>query len=1364
MAVRLAEGAVLLVGGYEPARQAAPEAVPMLGEIGEVLLSSAPALRIRRLSPAFGERYAPHRASLKHHVDDLAQQRVRVAMLVIAAAVTVEGGALALITERQYREYPEDATLPLAWIRDRMRAAVAESVLVLIAARGDGVDAAAHLDEVATGRPNHVVALDVASAGLRGLEVFLAGLRGEALDTATGTITLRSISAHLARTLPGAALQRSSEERTLASSPPLAGLWDARRSLRSRTTVGAAATADGDDLQGVVLPGRFRLDSVLARGTFGVIYRARQLAVERDVAVKVLQAGIDPSSEDGRLFVQEIQGVGRIDHGNVVRIHQADITPDGRLFFAMELLVGRDLQQIIEQEGRLEPGRAIALIRQLLAGLGAAHEAGLVHADVKPANVFVVENGERERVVLLDFGLSRLRAAGRAAESAGGTPAYMAPEQLRDARVDARSDLFAAALVLVTLLTGWRRRSVMEIVPPLDEIGDPALRAALARAFAIDPADRYQTAAELADALSGDTPMPARALEARPPFRHLASFTERDGGHLYGRDRDIAALIEHALYRRAVVYAAPSGTGKTSLLRAGLLPRLEKGGVAAVYVACRSGDAGTLAGAIWSGATCVVEAMVARHEHRGGRFVLIVDQVEAHLSDPRQVPAELGELLAPERWPAELDVCVILSIREDFLARLIGASRLLDEGTPIVRLGPLGPEAAREAIVGPLVENRLAIEPALLEVLLDDLQAATRAIGAEMGWGEVPAVYPPHLQLACSVLYDALGPDEATLTLAHYRRLGGLAAIVGEHLDRVLDTELDAAAAAIARDLFLALVTAVHTKASRTEAELLEIVGSAHGASPTLAVLEALRVRGLLVRARARGDEPIWELVHDSLVPRVMAWIDRRDLARRRAAEVVRYHVRRSRADAPSLLDRDDLRELREHPEVIAELEREWAQRTGEPWTPARLVARSRSVLRRRHAMFAGVAVVATAALSGAWYARAAEQAARAREQALRDRDVGRFTLRLEPFDWDEAAQRAIPVRIDRVPALAWTLRPPDPADPDAPGEAPLASLTRGPSTAAPDRGARLDHAEARGGPAFLVVDGRGTDGETCPPSIVPLRQLPGYASRVRAEPVLRVHVPTCHASRAGMVHLAAGPFVRGGAGQPPSPFPVEGEPVEGTIVDMPELWIDRTEVTNAAFANFAEFGDLTGVALPPYPETVELKHAGEPLRPVAGVKWRDARAYCQFMGKVLPTADQWQRALRGRLILDDGLPNPMPDRNFPWGEPLLPAPANLDDDDDGDDSSANVGSFPRDRSPDGVLDLAGNVQEWTASSLPSANGRESKMRVTRGGNWSETTSEGLVEFMAIKNPRPEDFSQFLLGFRCAVRTVGDAKLAVADQ
>ncbi|MBC7976686.1 MAG: protein kinase, partial [Myxococcales bacterium] len=356
------------------------------------------------------------------------------------------------------------------------------------------------------GRADDLVAVGAGAAAVSLLDALGDALAGGASDPTTGTITLRSLGEELARRVPDAVIQRSSASNVLLEPPPLTGASDPRLMRHSLLATERGSDAgwqiEPDDLTGVVLPGRVRIDARIARGGFGAIYRARQLAVERDVAVKVLHTDVDPGSPSGRLFVQEIQSVGRIDHPNVVRIFQADVTRGGRLFFAMELLAGRDLEQAIREEGVMSVGRALALTAQLLAGLGAAHDAGLVHADIKPANALLVARRDGERVVLVDFGLARLRSEDQPARSVGGTPAYMAPEQLEDGQVDARSDVFSAALVLVTLLTGWRRRSRDELVPPLDDLPPGALRDTVRRALAIDPAERFQTASALAAALA----------------------------------------------------------------------------------------------------------------------------------------------------------------------------------------------------------------------------------------------------------------------------------------------------------------------------------------------------------------------------------------------------------------------------------------------------------------------------------------------------------------------------------------------------------------------------------------------------------------------------------------------------------------------------------------------------------------------------------------------------------------------------------------------------------------------------------------------------------------------------------------------
>ena len=619
-----------------------------------------------------------------------------------------------------------------------------------------------------------------------------------------------------------------------------------------------------------------------------------------------------------------------------------------------------------------------------------------------------------------------------------------------------------------------------------------------------------------------------------------------------------------------------------------------------------------------------------------------------------------------------------------------------------------------------------------------------------MGWG--PRRRPT--RLTCSWPARSCtrrsGPGEATLTLEHYRRLGGLDAIVGEHLDRVLDSELDQSEAAVARDLFLTLVSAAHTRAHRSEAELVDIVGSRHGAGPVTSVLEALRARGLLVRLRAAGGEPSWELVHDSLVPRVLAWIDRRDLDRRRAVEMVRHHLRRSSLDAPSLLGGAELRELRAHPDAITELETEWSRRSdgASPWMPAALVARSRRTLRQRRAVVAALGLVIVASTAVVVQRWRSEVRRRMREEVLRDRDMGRFTLELAPFDWDAQANKSVPVRADALPSLRWRIHEVDLEREDDPGmPLPDFLVVRDSPTLSSDGLSRIERVQTRGGSVFLVIDGRGHAGETCPPSIVPLRRLPGYAQRERADALLRVQVPTCRATRAGMVAIPAGPFIRGGAGEPRSELAAANQPPE-QVVDLPRFHIDRTEVTNAAFRLFAGMEDLTGIKMPAYPAAPQYVRADEPDKPVAGLDWSRARAYCRFLGKDLPTAEQWQKAARGGLSLADGSANAMPRRNLPWGKPVSPAPARIQDPTRPDSQgTVAVGSSAGDISPYGVLDLAGNVQEWTSSSEVGSPG----YLITRGGNWFDTTPDSLVDMLAIDNLRLEDASYLYLGIRCAL-------------
>jgi formylglycine-generating enzyme required for sulfatase activity len=216
--------------------------------------------------------------------------------------------------------------------------------------------------------------------------------------------------------------------------------------------------------------------------------------------------------------------------------------------------------------------------------------------------------------------------------------------------------------------------------------------------------------------------------------------------------------------------------------------------------------------------------------------------------------------------------------------------------------------------------------------------------------------------------------------------------------------------------------------------------------------------------------------------------------------------------------------------------------------------------------------------------------------------------------------------------------------------------------------------------------------------------------------------------------------------GSPPSPL-VAHFPnlITSETVDLPRFFIDRTEVTNAAFGVFSGMTAITGVWHPTYPDAPQLLGAANPDFPVAALTWIEARAYCRFLGKELPTSQQWEKALRGGVELH-GAANPAPDRNFPWGTAEARR-VNLASE---VHHAARVGTFPDDESPYGVLDMAGNVQEWTDSRPADAAEHHDQFRITRGGNWDETAPGELVDYMAIENPRAVGYRGFTVGVRCA--------------
>src|SRR5919206_2442484 len=264
------------------------------------------------------------------------------------------------------------------------------------------------------------------------------------------------------------------------------------------------------DLTGRVLAGRYRLVAPLGTGASGRVYAAGDARLQRKVAVKVLHAALADDAGFLRRFGAEAQLAASLHHPNVVAVY--DWGEDDTPFMVLELLEGGSLRGLLDRGDRLSPAQAAAVGRQIAAGLDYAHARGLVHRDVKPANLLFDEHGTAR---VADFGLARALAEASWTEPAGavlGTARYAAPEQLRGV-VDARSDLYSLALVLVEAVTGTvpfagetslagllsRVERHLEAPP---ELGP--LVPVLERAGRAGPAERWSGAAEFAAALAAE--------------------------------------------------------------------------------------------------------------------------------------------------------------------------------------------------------------------------------------------------------------------------------------------------------------------------------------------------------------------------------------------------------------------------------------------------------------------------------------------------------------------------------------------------------------------------------------------------------------------------------------------------------------------------------------------------------------------------------------------------------------------------------------------------------------------------------------------------------------------------------------------
>jgi WD40 repeat protein len=647
----------------------------------------------------------------------------------------------------------------------------------------------------------------------------------------------------------------------------------------------------------------FEVLSLLGAGGMGEVYRARDTRLGRDVAIKVLPGEFAADPERLRRFEQEARAVAALDHPNILAIHDVG-THEGAPFLVSELLEGETLRDRLKGGG-LTIRKAVETAVQIAQGLAAAHEKGIIHRDLKPANVFVTTNGH---VKILDFGIAKLTRPDPgpqgttltpepSTETGGvlGTVGYMSPEQVRGQPTDHRTDIFSFGCVLYEMLSGrspFRKDTTAETMtailhddpPALASIGreiPPALEGIVTRCLEKRPEDRFSSVRDLGFALQAVAESVPREVVKRPeeprPYPGLAAFTEADAEHFFGREEEVAALWRKIPERKLLALIGPSGAGKTSFLRAGLIPHAPAGwrclvatpgqapfaNVARAFVPQFVGDTEGTSQLFQIDEPEVAVRVVERWRKRVDRGLIVIDQFEELFTlNGAEVQTSFAELLGRV---AGLDgVHVLLSMRDDFLFGCHAHPALAGVFDAVLPLGPPTGEELRRAVVEPAAKFGFGFED---DVLVQEMVDAVE--------GERGAL--PMLAFAVARLWEERDLERKLLTRNAYERIGGVAGALAQHAEAALE-RIGEANVPIVREIFRNLATAQQTRCVVDAEELLSVFPEqerSHARDVLTQLVDARLLTSFEVESADGTRHHRIEAVHESLLvawPRLVRW------------------------------------------------------------------------------------------------------------------------------------------------------------------------------------------------------------------------------------------------------------------------------------------------------------------------------------------------------------------------------------------------------------------------------------------------------------------------------------------------------------
>src|SRR3954471_6394482 len=634
----------------------------------------------------------------------------------------------------------------------------------------------------------------------------------------------------------------------------------------------------------------YELREQVGVGDFGIVYRAYQPSVGREVAVKVIRPDLVNQPSFVRDFESEARLVAQLEHPHLVPLYDYWRDPEGA-YLIMRWLRGGALRQALERgPWNLEP--AARLLAQVGAALAYAHRQGVVHRDVKPANVLLDEEGN---AYLSDFGIAgRLADAANPGRVVTSSPAYVPPEELAGHRHTLRSDMYGLGLLTFELLTG--QRPPMDAPLPSLNILRPELPVALgdvvARATASDPGERHESVeAFLADVTAAVGPA-AVAIDhtyttAENPYKGLQAFGESDADDFYGREALVGELAAAVGDHRLVAVVGPSGIGKSSVVKAGLVPALRNGVlprsdrwvISDMFPGTYPFEelaAAMLRVAVERPHDLVEEltrdelgmARVAKQVlPQETELLLVVDQFEElfTLTVDEETRRRFLDGLAALAGDPRSRVHVLLTLRADFLdhpLRYPEFGELLRAG--MVAVAAPSEDELADAIEQPAKRVGVRFEPGLVSQILADIHEQPGAL--------------PLLQYALTELFAARTSD--VLTLEGYVAIGGVIGALGRRAEE-LYAKLDSRTRSPCRQVFLRLVSVdpaaqdTRRRVRRRELRQLELDADA---------LEEILARFGEHRLLSFDREPLTrtptvEVAHEAILTqwdRLRAWIDER--------------------------------------------------------------------------------------------------------------------------------------------------------------------------------------------------------------------------------------------------------------------------------------------------------------------------------------------------------------------------------------------------------------------------------------------------------------------------------------------------------